>query len=104
MSEDGIAQYGGDTGQPYDCLIHLNVDELAIESHAVSVHPNPSTGLFNLTSTGFPVHVLVLDIQGREVLRTRDRTLDLTGHLPGFYTAVVSTEQGRQSVRLILAP
>jgi hypothetical protein len=104
MSEDGIAQYGGDTGQPYDCLIHLNVDEWAIESHAVSVHPNPSTGLFNLTGTGLPVHALVLDIQGREVLRTLDHTLDLTGHPPGFYTAVVSTEQGRQSVRLILAP
>jgi len=44
----------------------------------------------------------VYDPHGREVLRTREKTIDLGAHPPGVYTAVVTTAQGRQAVRLVL--
>lgn len=105
MSENGIAQYGGAVGQAYDCLIHLSVEELGVEYPVMTIHPNPSTGLFTLSGTDLPVQVSVIDIQGREIQRTRERTIDLAGHPPGIYTGVVTTEQWRRSLRLlIIAP
>ena len=65
--------------------------------------PNPSNGLFTLsTASNLTDQVLVCDPHGREVLRTREKTIDLGAHPPGVYTAVVTTAQGRQAVRLVL--
>ena len=102
MSENGIAQYGGNTGEPYDCLVHLSVDELTDDRQHHGIHPNPSTGVFQLTGTAPILEVQVLDTQGREVLRTRDRTFDLTGHSPGIYMMVVITGSSRQVIRSLL--
>lgn len=68
----------------------------------VLVHPNPSSNSFTLSIGSDLFSVAVFDPQGREVLRTRERSIDLTGHAAGLYTAVVTTEQGRQAVRLVL--
>ena len=66
-------------------------------------HPNPSNRLFTLsTASNLTDQVLVYDPHGREVLRTREKTIDLGAHPPGVYTAVVTTAQGRQAVRLVL--
>ncbi|MBX2978004.1 MAG: T9SS type A sorting domain-containing protein [Flavobacteriales bacterium] len=102
MSENGVAQYGGNTGEPYDCLVHLSVDELTDDRQQHGIHPNPSTGVFQLTGTAPILEVRVLDTQGREVLRTRDRTFDLTGHSPGIYMMVVITGSSRQVIRSLL--
>jgi hypothetical protein len=77
----------------------------SISEHGFStpvVHPNPSTGQFTLTSSAAIEQVLVFDPQGREVLRTQDASFDLSAHSPGLYTAVVTTEQGRRAVRLVV--
>jgi len=66
-------------------------------------YPNPSNGLFTLsTASNLTDQVLVYDPHGREVLRTREKTIDFGAHPPGVYTAVVTTAQGRQAVRLVL--
>jgi len=79
---------------------------IAIEEHPVQhilSHPNPSNRLFTLsTASNLTDQVLVYDPHGREVLRTREKTIDLGAHPPGVYTAVVTTAQGRQAVRLVL--
>ncbi|MCB0808411.1 MAG: T9SS type A sorting domain-containing protein [Flavobacteriales bacterium] len=68
----------------------------------VLVHPNPSSNSFTLSIGSDLLSVAVFDPQGREVLHTRERSIDLTGYAPGLYTAVVTTKQGPQAVRLVL--
>ena len=85
---------------PGNCSTTGWPERLPTEYHA---YPNPSNGLFTLsTASNLTDQVLVYDPHGREVLRTREKTIDLGAHPPGVYTAVVTTAQGRQAVRLVL--
>jgi hypothetical protein len=105
MSENGVVQYGLAVGGSYDCLIHLGLDGSPGERQELSLYPNPSTGRSSLTGTGPLLEVQVLDTQGREVLRTRDRMIDLVGNPPGLYMVVVITGTSRQVLRaLLVAP
>lgn len=65
------------------------------------VSENPSTGLFRLNTTA-PIAVEVFDAQGRAIAAIRANELDLSAHPPGLYTAVVTTAQGRQAIRLMV--
>jgi hypothetical protein len=65
------------------------------------VSENPSTGLFRLNTTA-PIAVEVFDAQGRAIAAIRANELDLSAHPPGPYTAVVTTAQGRQAIRLMV--
>ncbi|MCB0793096.1 MAG: T9SS type A sorting domain-containing protein [Flavobacteriales bacterium] len=98
-SNDTVWWAWGPVGAPGNCSPNSVLD---YQAQKLSVRPNPGTGIFTLSNPIPPVKVMVFDPQGREVLRTRERTIDLTGHPPGLYTAVVNTERGRQAVRLVL--
>lgn len=86
-------------GTPGNCLT-TSISEFSTSN--IQVHPNPSTGLFSLSLTNRHEQIFIFDSQGRELLRTHDRDFDLSSHPPGIYTAVVTTAQGRQAVRLVL--
>ena len=98
-SNDTVWWAWGPVGAPGHCS-PASVPDLGALQPVVA--PNPGTGLFTLLGQAVPSQVMVFDPQGREVLHTRDRTIDLAGHVPGLYTAVVTTAQGRQAVRLVL--
>ena len=81
-------------------FLPLNLAERA-DAVSVRVHPNPSAGLFTVSSAGVAL-IRVQDAQGRALLTTRHDEIDLSAHPPGVYTAVVTTATGRQAVRLVL--
>ncbi|MCB0429568.1 MAG: T9SS type A sorting domain-containing protein [Flavobacteriales bacterium] len=75
----------------------------------LNVHPNPSSGIFNMELTGDDqmAQVQVMDITGKIVkqldLNGRQSTLDLTGMKQGLYLIKVKTLTGEEKVqRLIL--
>ncbi len=85
------------------CCSPLNVGITNAEYNAASgtsAYPNPSSGLFRLWGMAGTKDVLVFDPQGRQVLRTRGQEIDLSGHAPGLYTALIQSSAGRQAVRL----
>lgn len=71
-------------------------------SNDLRVFPNPSTGLFTFTPSTNAVEKHILDQQGRMLFVTSEEVIDLTGHPPGVYTAVLFTPAGPVAQRLIV--
>jgi hypothetical protein len=71
-------------------------------STQLTVGPNPSTGAFVLSSPNQVLQTMIFDPQGREILRTRESSFDLSRFAPGLYTAVVTTTNARQTIQLVL--
>ena len=72
------------------CYINtISVQELNFNSTAISISPNPSTGIFTLTSSE-KFQYIVYDIFGREVYKSdqpinQSATLDLSSQPKGIY-------------------
>ena len=95
----------------YEVEIALGVTDLSIAA-GVSVYPNPSTGLFQVSLEGLRgerLAVEVTDMQGRAVYsesfgnRVGDFQfmMDLSGLANGFYQFHLTTETGRHSLQLV---
>ena len=91
-------------GGPAWCApITVGLSELsASRDERLLIGPNPSTGAFALSTSTQVLQTLIFDPQGREVLRTRATSFDLSNFAPGTYTAVITTAGGRQAVRLMV--
>ncbi|MBK6627608.1 MAG: T9SS type A sorting domain-containing protein [Flavobacteriales bacterium] len=100
-SNDTVWWSWGPVGAPGACSPNGVPEHVAFP---VVVGPNPGTGRYTLYGSTLPAQMIVLDPQGREVLRTRTHNIDLSAHPPGLYTVVVTTDQGRQAVRLVHDP
>ena len=88
-------------GVPCECsILPVGIEDRTSEQ--VSIGPNPSTGRFVFSAPYQIFQTLIVDSQGREVLRTRASSIDLSTYAQGLYTAFVSTAQGRQVVRLVV--
>ena len=71
---------------------------------ALSIFPNPSSGLFTLSGLNAADvdQVTVLDATGREVLRTRQvQRIDLGDRPEGFYSIRITMNSGQQLVRKV---
>ncbi|MBL7963160.1 MAG: T9SS type A sorting domain-containing protein [Flavobacteriales bacterium] len=90
------------SGMPGDCFPVQGMTENGPD-HALRVFPNPSHGPFTIEQVPRG-EMIVLAPLGVVVAHTHANELDLTGHPPGVYTAVVTTGYGRQVVRLVLVP
>jgi hypothetical protein len=88
-------------GVPCECSL-LPVGIESRTNAQPTIGPNPSTGLFNFTTSQRVLEAIIFDPQGRRILRTNEQHFDLTGYAPGLYTAVVTTTHGSQSVRLVV--
>lgn len=98
-SNDTVWWAWGPVGEPGNCSPNSVTELRAVQT---VVAPNPGTGLFTLSGPTLPFEVIVFDPHGREVLSTHDSSLDLSAHPAGLYMAVVTTAQGRRSVRLVV--
>ena len=69
---------------------------------AVSIYPNPSTGVFTVNGEGV-LKIVVTDLAGR-VLQTytTTSTIDLSGFAAGIYTAKISNAQGSTNRQLVI--
>lgn len=88
-------------GVPCECSL-LPVGIESRTNAQPMIGPNPSTGLFNFTTSQRVLEAIIFDPQGRRILRTNEQHFDLTGYAPGLYTAVVTTTHGSQTVRLVV--
>lgn len=79
---------------------------VSIETHWVNdlqIHPNPSTGLFNIELTE-QTQITMLDARGRKIMETTSNgrfTLDLSAYPTGTYTLQLRTETGVGVKRLV---
>ena len=70
---------------------------------AVSIYPNPSTGVFTVNGEGV-LKIVVTDLAGR-VLQTytTTSTIDLSGFAAGIYNAKISNSQGSTNRQLVIS-
>lgn len=94
-----------------DAQISTSVAEELEDITALSVYPNPSTGVFTVhaeLAEPQPVELKVFDITGRKVFRQRvaastswDQTIDLSQMESGVYLMQVISPSGATTTRLI---
>jgi hypothetical protein len=71
------------------------VEETTMD-HSVSVYPNPTNGMLNITGQG-TMHISVMNILGQTLQETcseGDATLDLSCYDSGIYLVRIETEEG----------
>jgi len=100
-----IAKSGGGDYEE-NCGATTGISEIGEGSQRVSIHPNPTSGLFTITSIKPLLSVSVVDMLGRVLLSERgefsnSKAIDLS-HLPtGIYVVHVETEVGRHAQRVV---
>lgn len=79
------------------------LDELSLDVH---VYPNPSSGVYVVTSAFDVSSISVLDIAGRNVISEKKKnskhfSIDLSSQPAGIYVLKLTSDQGTKIVRLI---
>lgn len=67
----------------------------------VSVYPNPTDGLLTISSSQPLQHIELLDISGRQLLTTKDNSLDLSSFPNGIYLLRCTTPSGSTIQKII---
>ena len=68
-----------------------NVNEIA-ESERISIYPNPSNGIVNISSDTEVNSVEIIDITGRIIMRRHDKHIDVSQLPNGFYNLKIYTK------------
>ena len=66
----------------------------------LNVYPNPTTGIVTVDGEGIK-NVEVMDMSGRMVMNTNDRTVDMTNLSNGIYMMRISTEKGTFTQKIV---
>jgi hypothetical protein len=106
FSVDGDIFYTAPCGNP-DLVpcgeLPINVLERSFNKRSrLAAFPNPSSGHFTVNGVRSPFAISVYSSTDQQVWQSSGITIDLTAQPPGVYTAVVTTMQGRQAVRLMV--
>jgi hypothetical protein len=106
--EDGSRDFfwkytGGDLVS--DCTEPLSTDQ-ALESSSINIYPNPSSGIFQISSQEHMERLRVWDAMGRvvsaQVLNTAQIEIDLSSHPAGLYFIEIRTQKGREVKKIVL--
>lgn len=66
----------------------------------LNVYPNPTTGIVTVDGEGIK-NVEVMDMSGRMVMNTNNRTVDMTNLSNGIYMMRISTEKGTFTQKIV---
>lgn len=109
ISDDPIYVNITEAGFDYFYVSNANVIGLQEETPTpfdVHIFPNPSKGLFRISSTEKLINILVIDVQGRTIetleIIENDNLLDLTNAENGVYFVVMVKEDGERLMRRIV--
>ncbi len=92
-----------DAHMPGNCW-NLDAGELDSVNHGITIYPNPSSGVFNISGPGKISRAEVLDMVGRIVKATEEdnlRQVDISGLPSGVYFLKCITQQGEVSMKMI---
>ncbi len=70
-----------------------------IKNISINIHPNPSTGIFQLSKKA---NYEVIDLTGKLVLSGNSNTINLTGFTSGMYIVKLSSNEGTSLQKLIV--
>lgn len=110
---NGTTWYLGFVGDPVAAVAVQMIESTSIgvgeqAAAEVGTHPNPSTGLFQVTlgTTELPADITIRDATGRTVLRQQVTSptaiLDLSREAKGVYTVDVSTPRTKATGKLVI--
>lgn len=75
------------------------------EASQVSIYPNPTTGILNITSET-PVSIDIIDVTGKVVFSaanvSKEKSVDLSGLQKGIYFARIASENSTTTEKIIL--
>ncbi len=81
----------------------IGLEEENITVFDIHIYPNPSTGIFHVSSTEEPLNISVFDAQGRSVGMVKNNDLlDLTQVEDGIYFVVILLMNGERVVRRVV--
>ncbi|MFM1998054.1 MAG: hypothetical protein RL204_1, partial [Bacteroidota bacterium] len=81
---------------------YISVEEL--ENNDISLYPNPTSGVLNITSEKLISTITIYDATGRKIMTEQtfgySETLDLTGLIEGVYLVAVEVPEGKIFIRV----
>ncbi len=93
-------------GTPLDWLAITNVNSDSQKKSAVDIFPNPSSGIFSISSSEKIVGMEITDVLGEKVREFKfnpaNKEIDLSGQSKGIYFVKILDEKGNRSVKKII--
>ena len=77
---------------PISFMPYLGIDNF-LEEDAFSIVPNPATDLITIKSEFQAEKITILSLQGQEILKTNDSSIDVSSLAPGVYFALIKYDQ-----------
>lgn len=110
IQSDGKLIVSGDfsayNGNSSNSIVRLNGGSLSIEeqstTNSLSIFPNPSKGVVQISSYETNIHVSVYDNSGKLILESNSKTIDLSNEMKGVYTLKLQTEKNVIVEKLII--
>ncbi|MEY3235974.1 MAG: hypothetical protein RI883_75 [Bacteroidota bacterium] len=78
----------------------VSVDELS-QNSSISIYPNPSSGIFTISSTQKIQKVQVLNSLGQVTFETNQTTIDLENYSNGIYFLNIETDLGFKTLKVL---
>lgn len=93
------AWYKDATATYSDNCAALSVDDFNLAKNEIKLYPNPATTVLNIEMTQSIKQVTIYSMLGKEVLKTQNNTVDVSGLSNGFFLIKVEGENGNISTQ-----
>ena len=77
----------------------LGINDVVLNENDIKLYPNPTSSILNIGMTQNLKHVSIYSILGAEVLRTQDKTIDVSGLSNGVFLIKIEDENGNVSIK-----
>jgi len=98
LESTDVGQFGMNT-PAFFCIDNLEYDVITgikenLKNNSFSVYPNPSSNIINIDFNERFSTIRVIDIQGKMVLQSNQKTIDINELENGIYVVQIETENG----------
>jgi hypothetical protein len=81
---------------------HVGIKQVETSIEQVSVYPNPSSTIIQVSSNYQITEIKIIDLLGKEVLTSREKEIDINNLHDGVYFIEVKTNTGRSTQKIIV--
>ncbi len=91
-------------GPSYLCQVTTSISTLATDANSVSVYPNPSCGLFTVSSNSKVAEIMVMNLLGQVILNTtiKNEKQEIYIDKDGIYIVNIKTSAGIINQKMII--